>query len=99
MPNDWATFSARSALGENLLSRKEYAEAEPLLLSGYEGLKERQAMIPAGSKRRLKEAIECLIRLYEETGRTDAAAQWKQKLAELPALPPETEAKTEKKQK
>jgi len=29
-------------LGGSLLGQKRYAEAEPLLLSGYEGMKQRQ---------------------------------------------------------
>jgi serine/threonine protein kinase/Tfp pilus assembly protein PilF len=83
LPDDWLTFSTRSALGENLLARKKYAEAEPLLLSGYNGLREREAKIPAASKRRLKEATESVIRLYEETARPDKAAEWKQRLGEM----------------
>ncbi|HXP63592.1 MAG TPA: serine/threonine-protein kinase [Dongiaceae bacterium] len=82
LPDDWLTFSARSALGENLLARKKYAEAEPLLLSGYNGLNEREAKIPAASRRRLKEAGERLIRLYQETSRPDKAAEWKRKVDE-----------------
>ena len=83
MPDDWLTFSARGALGENLLNRKNYAEAEPLLISGYTGLHDRLDRIPAANKPFLKKAIERLIRLYEETRRSDKAGQWKQKLAEL----------------
>ena len=30
-------------LGEALLEQKKYPEAEPLLLSGYEGMKQREA--------------------------------------------------------
>jgi tetratricopeptide (TPR) repeat protein len=35
----WSTFNVKSMLGETLLVQMKYAEAEPLLLSGYEGLK------------------------------------------------------------
>jgi tetratricopeptide (TPR) repeat protein len=45
LPDDWLTSAARSALGENLMARKQYAEAEPLLISGYNGLREREARI------------------------------------------------------
>lgn len=83
LPNDWSTFSARCALGGTLMARKKYVEAEPLLVSGYEGLQQREAKIPASNRRRLKEAINALIRLYEETGQQDKTAQWKQTLAEL----------------
>ena len=83
LPDDWLTFSARSALGENLMARKQYAEAEPLLISGYNGLREREARIPAANKPRLEKAAERLIRFYEETAQPDKAAEWKQKLDEL----------------
>jgi tetratricopeptide (TPR) repeat protein len=89
LPDDWLTFDARSALGEILLARKKYTEAEPLLISGYNGLEQRQARIPAAGKRSMKEALERLVRLCEETGRPDKAAQWKTKLEGLTAAIPE----------
>jgi hypothetical protein len=54
-PNSWATFSTKAMLGATLLGQKLYAEAELLLLAGYAGLKQHEAMIPAEHKRRLPE--------------------------------------------
>jgi hypothetical protein len=96
LPDDWQTLSTRSLLGGSLLGQKKYAEAEPLLLSGYEGMKQREEKIPAAGRPRLKEALQRLVQLYETTGRTDHADEWKQKLAEFeqaesakpPAAPP-----------
>ena len=51
IPDDWLTFNARSLLGGSLLGQKKYAEAEPLLLSGYEGMKQREDKIPAAANR------------------------------------------------
>lgn len=82
MPDDWLTFSARSALGENLMARKRYAEAEPLLICGYNGLRDREAAIPVANKPRVAKAGERIMRLYEETARPDKAAEWKRKLRE-----------------
>lgn len=82
-PNGWRTFGARSVLGGILLAQKKYTEAEPLLISAYAGLHDRQARIPAANKSRLERTVERLIRLYEETGRSDKAAEWKQKSGEL----------------
>jgi hypothetical protein len=71
-------------VGECLLRQGKYDEAEPLLLSGYEGMKQReQTIAPAFRRIRLKEGIERLIRLYEETGRPDRAAEWRRQLDEL----------------
>jgi hypothetical protein len=82
LPDGWPTFSARSALGENLMAHKQYAEAEPLLISGYNGLREREARIPAANKPRLEKAAERLIRFYEETAQPDKAAEWRKRLGE-----------------
>src|SRR5262249_2713218 len=35
-PDEWTTFNTRSLLGGSLLGQKKYAEAEPLIISGYE---------------------------------------------------------------
>ena len=83
VPEDWQTFHARSMLGGSLLGQTRYAEAEPLLLSGYQGLKRLEDKIPAGSKKAVKETVARLVKLYEETGRSQQTAEWKQKLAEL----------------
>ena len=80
----WYPFNSRSMVGECLLRQRKYDEAEPLLLSGYEGMKQReQTIAPAFRWIRLKEGIERLIRLYEETGRPDRAAEWRRQLDEL----------------
>jgi non-specific serine/threonine protein kinase/serine/threonine-protein kinase len=94
-PDAWLTFSTRSLLGGCLLGQKKPAEAEPLLLSGYEGMKQREDQIPASSRPRLKEALQRLVQLYETTDRKDQATEWKRKLAEFeqaeaakPPVPP-----------
>ena len=83
IPDDWLAFNARSILGASLIGQKRYTEAEPFLISGYEGMKQREEKIPAAGKLRLKEAVQYLVQLYEATNRSDQAAEWKQKLAEF----------------
>jgi tetratricopeptide (TPR) repeat protein len=80
IPDGWWTFNARSMLGGSLLGQKKYSEAEPLLLSGYEGLKQREDKISPAGKPRLKETLQRLVQLYEATGRPDHAAEWRRKL-------------------
>ena len=41
-PDTWTTFNTKSMLGGALLGQKKYAEAEPLLLKGYAGMKRRE---------------------------------------------------------
>jgi hypothetical protein len=81
------------------MARKQYAEAEPLLISGYNGLRERETRIPAANKPRLEKAAERLIRFYEETARPDKAAEWKQKLDELTKPAPNAKLGVETKEK
>jgi hypothetical protein len=80
-PDEWSTFNTRSLLGGSLLGQKKYDEAEPLIVSGYEGMKAREAKIPPLGKPRFTEAAERVVRLYEEWGKKDEAARWRPKLA------------------
>jgi hypothetical protein len=79
-PDDWLTFNTQSMLGGALLGQKRYAEAEPLLLSGDEGMKQRAGQISPAGKIRLKEALQRLVELYEATNRPDRAAESKREL-------------------
>jgi tetratricopeptide (TPR) repeat protein len=83
LPDSWLTFNTQSMLGGALLGQKKYKEAEPLLLKGYEGMKERQARTPGANapgspfQQRLTEAIERLVQLYDATGQAEQAARWR----------------------
>ncbi len=81
-PDDWLTSWTRSLLGDSLLGQEKHAEAEPLLLAGYDGLKAREASIPAPQKKRLAEAGDRIVRLYTAWGREDKAAEWRKTLGE-----------------
>jgi hypothetical protein len=80
-PDDWSTFNTRSMLGGSLAGQKKYAEAEPLILAGYEGLKARAAKVSAISITRLPEAADRVIELYESWGKAEEAARWRARLA------------------
>jgi tetratricopeptide (TPR) repeat protein/tRNA A-37 threonylcarbamoyl transferase component Bud32 len=86
VPEDWPRYGAAAFLGSALLSQERYAEAEPLIVSGYEGLKARAARLPAGERFRLHPAACRVIDLYEAWGRPETAAAWKAKLG-MPDLP------------
>jgi serine/threonine protein kinase/tetratricopeptide (TPR) repeat protein len=88
-PDSWATCNARSQLGEALLLQQKYADAEPLLVAGYEGLQQREAKLPATARPRLVEALQRLVRLCTATQRPEQAAQWQALLdaAQQPAAP------------
>jgi tetratricopeptide (TPR) repeat protein len=79
--DSWGPYYARSMLGEALLGQQKYADAEPLLLAGYKGLKARANRIPVVHRALLlNEALERLVRLYEATGKKDEAARWRKEL-------------------
>jgi serine/threonine protein kinase len=80
--DDWATFQAQSLLGGALLGQKKLAEAEPLLLGGYEGMKKREVKIYAPDKPRLSDAAERLVKLYDAWGKKDSSDLWRKKLDE-----------------
>jgi hypothetical protein len=83
----WTTFDSRSHLGASLLGQKKFADAEPLILSGYEGMQARETRIPAPTKRKLKTAAERVVELYTAWGKEDKAREWQKKLGlgDLPA--------------
>ena len=74
--NGWKTYSAMSLLGEALFGQKKYAEAEPFLKTGYEGMDQRAETIPPIEKECLRRALDRLIELAEVTGRADDAKRW-----------------------
>jgi hypothetical protein len=43
----------------------------------------REDRTPAAGEPRLKETLQPLVQLYEETGESDKAAEWKTKLADV----------------
>jgi Tetratricopeptide repeat len=76
----WSTFNTKSLLGGALLGQKKYAEAEPLLIAGYEGMKQREKTMPPQAKDRPTAALERLVQLYEATDKPDQAARWRKEL-------------------
>jgi tetratricopeptide (TPR) repeat protein len=82
-PDDWTRFETRSLLGGSLMGQKKYANAEPLLLSGFEGLKAREAKIPGRSKKRLAEAGARIIQLYDAWGKKEKADEWRKRLKDV----------------
>ncbi len=74
-------FYWKSVLGAALLGQKKYADAEPLLLQGYDGMKQRETGVPEGERRRLlTDAGKRVVRFYENTGQLEKARLWRDKL-------------------
>jgi tetratricopeptide (TPR) repeat protein len=75
-PDDWSTFHARHMLGFAKAGQKQFDEAEPLLIEGYEGMKARVATMPTFHLPRLGEAAQRIVRFYEKNNRPAEAARW-----------------------
>lgn len=88
-PNAWTTFNARSMLGAALLGQEQYDAAEPLLKSGFQGLKDHATDIPPQGRTFLGQAVDRLIALAEATNKPDDAARWRAEKAKLTAEAPE----------
>ena len=88
-PDLWSTLNTKSLLGGALLGQKKFADAEPLLLKGYEEMKQREKTIPEQGKIRLPEALDRLIELYTATNKPDDVKKWQAERAKYPeAAPP-----------
>ncbi len=74
------TFETKSLLGASLLGQKKYADAEPLLLDGYEKMKESAKTIPPHELPRLKQVGERIVQLYEAWEKPDKAREWREKM-------------------
>jgi serine/threonine protein kinase/tetratricopeptide (TPR) repeat protein len=81
-----------SVLGAVLLGQKKYAEAEPILLKGYEGAK-KQAEVHLVMKKRTAEVGGWIVRLYEATDQPEKARAWREKLKPRESRPASTSVK------
>lgn len=86
MSESWERYNAQSLLGQSLAGARKYDEAEPLLISGYQGLIERRGKIPALSQPDVGSAGDQIVHLYEDWLKPDKAGEWRIKLkGDLPA--------------
>jgi tetratricopeptide (TPR) repeat protein len=81
-PEAWTTFYIQSMLGDALVGQHKYAEAEPLLRAGYEGMQQREKTIPPQGRACIPNALAGLVGLYDAWGKPDEAAKWRKLLAE-----------------
>ncbi len=85
-PEAWPTALVRSQLGLALTRLGRFAEAEPLLRAGYDGLKQDEQHIPPLFRQKtFTEAAEYFVEYYTTAGRPDEAASWRVKAAAGPA--------------
>ncbi|MBL8825196.1 MAG: serine/threonine protein kinase [Planctomycetia bacterium] len=103
-PDNWITFNTQSMLGRVLLLQKKYAEAEPLLIKGYEEMVARLPQDAPGAdaarlaqnkslrttmQTRIAEALDRLIQFYTETNKPDEVKKWQAEREKLPKPAPD----------
>lgn len=77
--DNWERYKGQSMLGASLAGQKQYAAAEPLLVSGYEGIIQRQATIAAANRSVIEQTRQRIVQLYLEWGKPEKAAEWQHK--------------------
>jgi len=73
-PYNWQRFRAESLLGASLAGEKKYAEAEPPLLEGYQGMLGRKERIDVPDRYHIQLAHQWLVQLYKDWGKPEKAA-------------------------
>jgi non-specific serine/threonine protein kinase/serine/threonine-protein kinase len=76
----WNRYNTESLLGASLVGQRRLAEAEPLLLSGVNGLLRLRDTIPIPNLHNLERAGQWVVRLYEDWRKPDKAAEWRRML-------------------
>ena len=77
------TVLTKAGLGMAYARAKRYSDAEPLLNEAYAGLNRRNDRLAPLPRNWIRTSIRELVELYIAIGKSEQAAQWKQKLAEF----------------
>jgi tetratricopeptide (TPR) repeat protein len=86
--DSWDRWHGQTLLGASLAGQNKFADSEALLVSGYQGMIDREATIPFEDRSALTQAAESIVQLYERWGKSEIALEWKTKLCQggKPAL-------------
>src|SRR5258706_16079048 len=61
MPSDYRRYLTESLLGASLAGNHKYVEAEPLLVGGYEGMKQNAAAVSDLNRQKMKKVGELVV--------------------------------------
>ena len=78
--DSWERYNSQSLLGASLEGQARYAEAEPLLIAGYQGIALHAASIPFDNKTVLQQAGDRILQLYRDWGKPEKFAEWRNKV-------------------
>jgi len=86
-PDDWERYQCESLLGASLAGQKLFADAESLLLSGYNGMLQREPTMSMPDRENVTEAAGRIVTLYQAWGKQEKAAEWRLKPQAAHATP------------
>lgn len=75
-PEKWRTWDTSAMLGELMLKKQKYAEAESLLVTALEGMERDSTATQMDRKVRRNEVVGVLIELLKSLGRNEEAVAW-----------------------
>jgi serine/threonine protein kinase len=81
MPSDYRRYLTEALLGASLAGDDKYVEAEPLLVGGYEGMKQNAAAVSDLDRQKMKKVGELVVKFYAAWNKPDKAAEWRRILA------------------
>jgi hypothetical protein len=74
-PDHWVILYARTTVGVALLGQGKCAEAEPLLIHAFEGMKARESQMRSSSRSWMIVPLERRVQLYDAWGKGAEAAR------------------------
>jgi tetratricopeptide (TPR) repeat protein len=86
-PDDWRRFHTESLLGASLAAQKKFAEAEPLLLGGCQGILARRDRMALPDRDFLDRVLDQVIEFYNAWGKPEQAAVWRAKKQSVDTTP------------
>jgi tetratricopeptide (TPR) repeat protein len=81
--SNWNPSYCQSLLGASLTGQKKFAEAEPLLLSGYHGMLQQASIVSWERRSALKNGAQWIIQLYQEWGKPEKVTEWRNTLQKI----------------
>jgi tetratricopeptide (TPR) repeat protein/tRNA A-37 threonylcarbamoyl transferase component Bud32 len=87
-PNTWNSFTAQATLGWALVDQKKYAEAEPLLKAGFDGMRTWEKVFRPVDRALMATAATGLAQICDDAGRSDEAKKWRDAAARYAEVAP-----------
>jgi tetratricopeptide (TPR) repeat protein len=86
-PDYWERYYTENLLGAALAGQKKFEEAEPLLVSGYDRMVQREETMPVSDRKKLAEAQDWILKLYADWQKPEKASEWRSKRAGTTTTP------------